>query len=321
MTYVRFKYSYLTAAMLLSGLSTAVEAKDCTAQQKQLANDQLIAISTDTQRQAAISSQHAPFGLPTTVGDIINEEVLYQEGYILGYDGDLRTTLWVSYKLTAQDISNANRQQRVNCFRTDPRLQKDLAAKTSDYREPIYDQGHMANDADLKDNLVEQLNTYVMSNMSPQHCRFNRGIWLSLEHLGRIWAQKYEEIYIISGAIFDRDGQPGRDEDTVALRMKSNNGKERVAVPSGYFKTFLRQEAGVWRSITFNLPHNDEDKGVTWDEVRPTLEADISPINDLEVTASIDLFPNLDPASLQESLDGSGWDMSEGRSNFSSSCR
>ena len=66
-----------------------------------------------------------------------------------------------------------------------------------------------------------------MSNMSPQHCRFNRGIWLSLEHLTRIWANndQYGAILVTSGAVFDRDDVTGRDTDDVALRMLSNNGK------------------------------------------------------------------------------------------------
>ena len=58
------------------------------------------------------------------------------------------------------------------CFRQDPRLTSTETAILADYDEPIYDRGHLANDADLKDDLTEQINTYVLSNMSPQHCRF-----------------------------------------------------------------------------------------------------------------------------------------------------
>ena len=29
----------------------------------------------------------------------------------------------------------------------------------SDYDEPIFDRGHLANDADIKDDLTEQINT------------------------------------------------------------------------------------------------------------------------------------------------------------------
>jgi endonuclease G, mitochondrial len=101
----------------------------------------------------------------------------------MSHDDDLRTALWVGYRLTAQDQTDAEGQDRVNCFRKDPRISFDSAATPADYREPRFDQGHMTNHADLKDELLDQINTYVLSNMSPQECKFNRGIWLSLESL------------------------------------------------------------------------------------------------------------------------------------------
>jgi DNA/RNA endonuclease G (NUC1) len=109
------------------------------------------------------------------------------------------------------------------------------------YDEPIFDQGHMANDADMKDDLTEQIKTYIMSNMSAQYCRFNRGVWLSLEDLGRAWAKEYGGIYFTSGAIFDFNARDARDKDNVTARMGSRNQKARVAIPSDYYKkVFLR---------------------------------------------------------------------------------
>src|SRR5690349_21216006 len=90
-----------------------------------------------------------------------------------------------------------------------------------------------------------------MSNMSPQECRFNRGIWLSLESLSRVWAIEYGTIYITSGAIFDRDDDKVRDNDAESRRMTSNAGKKRVAVPSHYYKIILRKDGESFRSIAF----------------------------------------------------------------------
>ncbi len=58
-------------------------------------------------------------------------------------------------------------------------------AVKSDYDEPIFDQRHLANDTDIKDDLTEQINTYVLSNMSSQYCRFNHGKRLPYEGLIR----------------------------------------------------------------------------------------------------------------------------------------
>ena len=42
-----------------------------------------------------------------------------------------------------------------------------------------------------------------------QHDRFNRGIWSRLESMVRDWTREKEVLYIITGAVFDRDGDMG----------------------------------------------------------------------------------------------------------------
>ncbi len=285
---------------------------------------QLMAILDDPARQADIMLRHMPFGTHTGAhaaqGGADNEDLLLQEGYALLHDKDLRTGLWVSYKLTADDIDGAVGNQRVNCFRKDPRFEIAETAVPDDYDEPIYDQGHLANDADMKDDLTEQVNTYMMSNMSPQHCRFNRGIWLSLEHLGRIWAKEYDTIYITSGAIFDFNSLDRRDRDIKAGRMGSRNQEARVAIPSDYYKIFLRKDGPIWRSVAFRLEHSNAKYGSKWEKVRPVVEASITTIEMIEQQAESIFHPSLDRSLLVQSSDGSGWDFETGKSNLEGFC-
>ena len=200
--------------LFVISVATPAYARDCTSQERADGNAQLETIESADGTRLSILSRHLPFGVHRSTLEQ-NHQLLFQNGYMLSHDPDLRTTMWVSYRLDGNDIANAQGQERVNCFRRDPRLDSDDAATPADYSEPIFDQGHMANDADLKDVLLEQVNSYVMSNMSPQHCRFNRGIWLSLEHLTRIWAdnEQYGALLVTSGAIFYRDDTIGRDPD------------------------------------------------------------------------------------------------------------
>ena len=315
------KYLAVGTMCLLIALSTAAEvsARNCSSEQKQKANDILMSIHAAETRKKELFSIHAPFGIHQSTGNTEGEQVLVQGGYIMGHDLDLRTSIWVSYRLTRKDIEDAANKPRINCFRKDPRFGRGQGASTSDYREPVYDQGHLANDADLKDDLLQQINSYVMSNMSPQECRFNRGIWLSLEHLTRIWAQVYGEIYVTSGAIFDRDGSPGRDSDADAMRMKSNNGKMRVAVPSHFYKLILRNEGGILKAISFLLKHNNESNGVSWEETGRVVQNRISSIQEIERYASLRLHPGLQRQIISE--DKSAWDFSNGMPNFEASCK
>ncbi len=165
--------------------SSHAATRNCTPQEKSDADAQLSAIEADQGRRLSILSKHLPFGVHQSASGQ-NEQLMYQGGYMFAHDPELLTTVWTSYRLDGDDIDGAAGQDRVNCFRRDPRFSHSEGANPADYNEPTFDQGHMTNDADLKDDVIEQVNTYVMSNMSPQHCRFNRGIWLSLEHLTRI---------------------------------------------------------------------------------------------------------------------------------------
>lgn len=308
--------------LVLISCGAHAATRNCTPQERADANTQLEAIESDEGARLSILMEHLPFGAHRSTQDQ-NRELLYQGGYMLAHDPDLRTAVWVSYRLDGNDIEGASGQDRVNCFRTDPRLDSNERATPADYDEATFDQGHMTNDADLKDDVLEQVNTYVMSNMSPQHCRFNRGIWLSLEHLTRIWANnsQYGALLVTSGAIFDRDDTIGRDDDGEATRMESRNGNERVAVPSHYYKVILRQDENSWKSVSFLLPHDNTNHGTRWDDVRPHVEESIVSISEIEELASLRLHPALNRSELTETILGSDWDFDNGRNNFNSRIR
>ncbi len=260
------KLHAIGAIFLVAALSSpaSAETRNCTPLEKKAGDAQLAAIASDPARRKQIIKRHLPFGVHTgqhsAQGGPDNEKLLLQSGYTLLHDSDLRTGLWVSYQLTKADIDGAG-PDRVNCFRQDPRLPKAATAVLSDFDEPIFDRGHLANDADLKDDLIEQINTYVLSNMSAQHCRFNRGIWLSLEYLGRIWAKEHTSIYVTSGAVFDFNKRDARDKDKSAGRMGSRNQQARVAIPSHYYKIFLRKVDDKWHS----WDHLNDQNGLSAD--------------------------------------------------------
>jgi endonuclease G len=298
----------------------ATTTRLCTKEEAKQADSRLNKIASDADLQEKIIGRHAEFGLPRATGPVANERILIQDGYIMDHDDDLRTSLWVTYRLTKKDMADATGMGRVNCFRKDPRLAENAAAFPADYSEPRYDQGHLANDADLKDDLTDQLNSYVMSNMSPQECRFNRGIWLSLESLSRIWASKYGTIYITSGAIFDRNGDKVRDDDAMSRRMTSNSGKKRVAVPSHYYKIILRKDGSQFRSIAFLLKNTNTAHGIKWSDVRPDVENTLTTIEEIEDESDLKMFPDIDRSKIDQSAGGDGWSMDKNNANLEAGC-
>jgi DNA/RNA endonuclease G (NUC1) len=302
-------------ALLVSGQALG-KTRNCTKAEKAEANRYLLQIESNAALKGAYISEHLPYGLPENV-IANNNEVLVNGGYVMDYDPDLRTSTWAGYHLTKTDRINTSGKDRVNCFREDPRIEVG-GPDLNDYKEPVFDQGHLTNDADLKDELIEQLNTYVMTNMSPQYCRFNRGIWLSAENLIREWAYSYGDIYVLTGTIFDADHDGQRDSDDDSIKMHSSNGEAFVSVPSAQYKIAYRQAGGQLLAIGMLLENTNDKHGVSWKQIGPKLKASITPIEEIEQVAGVQFFPKLSGDLIERESD---WSFSQGKNNMEFSCK
>jgi DNA/RNA endonuclease G (NUC1) len=209
--------------------------------------------------------------------------MIHQTEWITWYDDDL--PLWVAYELTKTDASA--QLARKNCFRKDPRLSDAVASMCADYEEPVFDRGHMIPNADLNRGRFPQTNSFIFSNMTPQHDRFNSGIWARLESKVRAWARVADGVYVVTGSIFDKDEDGQRDEDIEADLVTSTS---RVAIPTHFYKIILHvRPSGFIDTISFILPHSDQSVGAT----NPYLRQHIATINEIEAVTRIDFFPEL----------------------------
>lgn len=235
-------------------------------------------------RQPA-EARHLLGGRPIPSANATNERVIHQLEWITWYDEDLRVPLWVAYKLTKADASA--QLTRKNCFRKDPRLSDNVASNCADYQEPIFDRGHMIANADLNRARFAQTNSFIFSNMTPQHDRFNSGIWARLESNVRAWARVADGVYVVTGSIFDKDDDGQRDSDADADLVTSTN---RVAIPTHFYKIILHvRPSGFIDTISFILPHLDEGVGSS----NPYLSQHIVTIDEIESLTGTDFFPEL----------------------------
>jgi endonuclease G len=128
-------------------------------------------------------------------------------------------------------------------------------------------------------------NTFIFSNMAPQHDRFNRGIWARLEGKVRAWAIVADGIYVVTGAVFDRNDDGQRDADADAELMSN-----RVGIPTHFYKIILHvRPSGFIDTISILLPHLDENVGST----NTYLRNHITRIDEIEQLTGIDFFPEL----------------------------
>lgn len=285
--------SLLLMLFLGSALAaTSATAANCSAAERHEADRWLWLNERD--RKASLE-QNLPWGAPAPTGAVSNERELVQRDYVIGYDADLRVPLWTAERVTGAELGKVGRS---DCFRKDVRLKSADASTPSDYSELIFDQGHVTPSADMTMSKLAVHNSFIMSNMTPQFCQFNRGVWQILEEIVRRWAVQYGSIYVTSGSIFDRDDNGVRDPDDAALHMASNNGKSRVAIPSAFYKIVAVKDAdGTVETVSILLSNDQTDLDRA--EAVAYLGQHVTSLAHIEQLTGAHLFPNAPPSLVE----------------------
>ena len=280
--------AYALLASVLTGTAAELQARNCTPQEKKSADKQLWLSKADKQKSL---ERNLPWGLPESPTGAVDEMLLVQRDYVIDYDKVLRVPVWSAERLDGKGLGKVS---RVDCFRRDPRIDAADASLPSDYREPIFDQGHLTPNGDMSKALIPVLNSFIMSNMAPQFCQFNRGVWQIFESLVRLWAQEEGTVYVITGSVFDWNDDGERDADAAVKRMKSNNGKDRVAIPSAFYKILVHQNAdGSVQALAVILPNDQTD--LNGAEAIHYLAEHIRSIDEIQAVTGLTFFPDIGP--------------------------
>lgn len=125
------------------------------------------------------------------------EKILCYEQYVLNYDLENKTALFVGEHLAKGEVFW---QKRKNTFSPNKEIPEESRTTLADYSEPNFDRGHMAPSGDMTsaDNEKE---SFLMSNMVPQTKELNRGLWKKLEENLRKLSVTHD-LVIITGPIY-----------------------------------------------------------------------------------------------------------------------
>ena len=232
----------------------------------------------------AATAQTFPFTLDF-LPDGNTKAIVKHHYYTLEYSENHEQARWVAYELFKTDLDG--KQRRSNSFKPDKAVQSGSAV-LSDYRGSGYDRGHLAPAGDMKRSKIAMSESFLMSNISPQKAKFNRGPWKALEGIVRDWAKQRGHLYIVTGPILN-DSLP-----------KIKNSK--VSIPNTYYKALLCSDTASgmkWKSGAIVMTQNSTAK--------PAQEQVIS-IDSLEVLTGIDFYTNIEGSSEFEStVDHNFW--------------
>jgi endonuclease G, mitochondrial len=186
------------------------------------------------------------YGMPAA------DQIMFNRHYVLGYSFYFRQAKWA---LEIIDPDNTGLERSDN-FRPDYRIPENFRADLVDYTGSGYDRGHLVASADQRETEIQNSETFLLSNMSPQAPQFNRKIWRELETEVRILDLKPTilETYVISGPVFYFD-QP-------VVCIGANDPNEiSIPVPHAYFKSILTENnRGDLHMWSFVMPNTDSDK-------------------------------------------------------------
>ena len=204
--------------------------------------------------------------------------------YSLYWDKDNLVAHWVAYPLNNWTIGTED-VGRTDAWGYDPEIPRDEQPRLDrGFGGNGYDRGHQIPSAD-RQNRASNRETFYFSNMTPQiGAGFNQNIWANFESTVRSWANRSDTLYVVTGCVVEG-----------STKYATDNDGERVTVPVGYFKAFLRYQRNStigfadYAGAAFYLEHR------TYSENNVTQDMSMS-IDDLEKLTGIDFFVNLPDA-------------------------
>lgn len=216
------------------------------------------------------------YGMPAA------DQILINRHYIVGYSYYFRQPKWA-----LEIVDDAETEvQRKDPFRSDYRIPPMFRVDKEDYEGSGYDRGHLVASANQRGTVLQNSETFLLSNMSPQTPNFNQQIWKALEGKVRdLYLDKSIcEVYVISGPIFDFDRKveviPAKNADGVTL-----------PIPHKFFKSILTENRrGTFRSWSFIMENKDSDRDLADFLVKAT---------QIEREAGIVLWEKLDGQKIQ----------------------
>lgn len=226
--------------------------------------------------------------LPSNTGELV-----HHAHYALSYVESHEQAEWVAYTMDRKSLSAPN-VPRERDFIPDPKVSTG-SAHDSDYRGSGYTRGHLAPAGDMAFDVVAMRESFYMSNMSPQVRQFNNGIWKELEENIRDWTYQSERFYIVTGPILEKP-------------IKSIGKKNKVTVPSAFYKVLLDYEHPDRKAIAFIIPHEVSER---------RLEEYMVTIDEVERITGLDFFNGMinddEEEKLESTIDQSKWNVSDKR--------
>jgi endonuclease G len=182
-------------------------------------------------------------------GAPVCDEILTGRYFTIGYSWYFRQAKW------ALEITNPNARfewevERKNNFRADIRIPRRFRAGLNAYKASGFDRGHLVASANHDELEIQNSETFMLSNMSPQKPDFNRRMWRELESAVRTLNDQKNilETYVLTCPVFYFD------KKIITIGDETDKHGIDVPVPHAFIKSVLAEDnRGRLKLWTFEM--------------------------------------------------------------------
>ena len=234
----------------------------------------------------------------------------YTRNYSMLYDRVEKISYWVAYPMHKAWIDGSG--SRDNIYRYDPEVDRTYQSSATSADGHGYgggwQRGHQIAAADRNSSQEANIQTFYITNMTPQNGTLNSPYWAALEGWVRTKAKettipgggrRYDTLYVVTGCWL------GPNHRHIANR---NN----VAIPDAYYKVLLRTASGERA-----FPSDDDCQMIGfWMENRTpgsndTYDKSVFSVADIEAKTGHKFFPSIKSDALKRECNPADWGQSK----------
>ena len=210
--------------------------------------------------------------------------VLRSNAFMVGYSDIRGNPLWVTYKIKTIP-KGTQRLKRPSSFKVDWRSFNEV--KHADYTGSGYDRGHMAPNYAISTlfGKAAQIETFVMTNITPQKPKLNRKLWQRLEAAEiSHFTQFSTDVWVTTGTVFTG-------------KTKTLKKSPHVDIPNAFYKIYAAESNDkTIKVLAFLMPQNVKGN--------EPLDQFVVSIDKVEEVTGLDFFSELED-TLEDSLEAS----------------
>jgi len=211
-------------------------------------------------------AQNEKIEIPAPLKDR-SEIILKRMCYTTSYNKETKNPNWVAWHLIGDHVDGEIK--RFGGYWEDEEVPEPRAT-SEDYKGSGWSHGHMCTAGDNKWDSIAMRETFLLTNICPQHRSLNSGLWNRIEQDCRKWAKKYGDVYIVCGPVL-----LNKEHETI--------GENKVVVPEAFFKVILCLQ-GKPKAIGFIVRNNEGTK---------KKDQYVNTVDDVERITGMDFFPAL----------------------------